>query len=130
MAQNPITTATKDTKFTMDGEKRDGARYSSLTGNDETGSRKDDGSKGKANTLCSSLLNKPRGKNPLVSPYGAHKGIGPDDTIEDGYDQLDKLNNWGEFQNLLDDIKERKAQRRIEARQAHTPLIPQKLWKI
>jgi hypothetical protein len=34
----------------------------------------------------------------------------------DGYDQVDKLQNWGEFQKVLDNLKERKAQHRVEAR--------------
>jgi predicted deacetylase len=63
-------------------------------------------------------LGRSRGKNPIKSIYGAHKGIGLDDVVLDGYDQLDKLKNWGEFQNLLDEIKERKAEHRIAARQA------------
>jgi hypothetical protein len=108
--KNPptTTTTTKDPQFKVDSESRDDIRYSSLTGADETGSRKDDGSKGKANALRSNILSRSRGKNTIISPYGAHKGIGVNETIEDGYDQLDKLQNWGEFQNLLDEIKERK----------------------
>jgi hypothetical protein len=111
--QNPKST---QQQFVTDVEKRDENRLIGL--NDETSSRKDDGSKGKANALRNTILSKSRGKNTLISPYGAHKGIGPDETIEGGYDQLDKLQNWGEFQNLLDEIKERKAQHRVEARQA------------
>jgi hypothetical protein len=95
------TTQQKQPQFETDSEKRVDTRYSSLSEADETGSRKgDDGSKGKANTLHTSLLSRSRGKNQIVSLYGAHKGIGPNETIEDGYDQFDKLNNWGEFQSL------------------------------
>jgi hypothetical protein len=102
------TTTSKDPKFNLDSEARDDSRYSSLTGSDETSSRKDDGSKGKTNALHSNLLGRFRGKNTLKFPYGAHKGISPTETIEEG-------------------------EYRIEANiliQAHMPLIPQKLWKI
>jgi acyl-CoA synthetase (NDP forming) len=48
----------------------------------------------------------------LTSSYSSRFGRQP------GFDNIDKLNNWGEFQNLLDDIKEQKAQYRIDARKA------------
>jgi hypothetical protein len=117
----PTSTTQQKKQFVIDSEKRDTSRFSSLSGgmDDETGSRNSDfDMKRKTDEKCSNLLSKPRGKNIIKSPFGAHKGIGTEDVILDEYDQLDKLQNWGEFQNLLDDIKERKAQHRIELRQA------------
>jgi hypothetical protein len=115
------TTQQKQQQFVTDSEKRDINRLSSLTGgiDDETGSRnKDQILKQKTDDKRNLILGRSRGKNLIKSPFGAHKGIEIEDVISDGYDQLDKLQNWGEFQNLLDEIKERKAQHRIEARQA------------
>jgi hypothetical protein len=52
------------------------------------------------------------------SCYGRQGGIGVDEVDYSGVDNIDKLNNWGEFQRVLDDIKERKAVHRVAARQA------------
>jgi hypothetical protein len=115
------TTPQKQQQFVLDSEKRDTSRLSTLTGgiDEETGSRNGDlDMKKKVDEKHNVILGRFRGKSLIKSIYGVHRGIGVDDVVSDGYDQLDKLQNWSEFQNLLDDIKERKAQHRIEARQA------------
>jgi hypothetical protein len=120
MSQKSTTTSTTpQQQFVTSSEKREDIIYSSLLGgiDDETGSRNgDDSTQRMLNEKRDSILGRARGKSTLKSPYGAHKGIGINDAIAEGHDQLDKLNNWGEFQNLLDYIKEQKAQHRIEAR--------------
>jgi hypothetical protein len=45
-------------------------------------------------------------RNQLMSSM--HPAIGPRDTGLEVVDQIDKLNNWGEFQRVLDSIKEQK----------------------
>jgi hypothetical protein len=58
------------------------------------------------------------GSSSTSSRFGRHSGISADDVDYTAVDQIDKLNNWGEFQNLLDDIKEKKAAHRVAARSA------------
>jgi hypothetical protein len=113
------TTKQKDPQFNPDSEKRNDIKLSSLTGSDKTSSRNgDDGSKQKVYTLSTGLLNKSRGKTTLKSLM-VHILVLDLEIVDWRWlINLNKLNNWGEFQNLLDDIKEQKAQYRIDARKA------------
>jgi hypothetical protein len=86
---------------------------------DETGSRNDELIlRNKPNDKRNQLMGRGGSSSSFSSRFGRHSGIGVDDVDYSGVDQIDKLNNWGEFQRVLDDIKERKAQHRVQARQA------------
>jgi hypothetical protein len=110
MAQNQttttVTTTTQKQQFPS-SETRNTLRFNALSGaGDETSSRNDESIlKKKIDDMCSNLLKKSRGMSSSSSLYGAHPGIGKDELVLADLDQVDKLNNWGEFQNVLDSIK-------------------------
>jgi hypothetical protein len=52
------------------------------------------------------------------SRFGRHSGISAADVDYSSVDQIDKLNNWGEFQRVLDGIKEKKSTHQVTTKSA------------
>jgi hypothetical protein len=107
------TTQPPTQQFNLSGEDRDGSRYTNLTG--ERGEGEDEDINLRSDTL--DLNKKTSDKRNLLksgggSRFGRHSGITASDVDYTSVDQIDKLNNWGEFQNLLEGIKEKKSAHR------------------